>query len=75
MVDPVVPANQDLDRQGVRRAEVVVVADQRAAVAVVVAEAEVDVVAEAEVAVADVDVNLKWRRKTSELKHRTRNRT
>ncbi len=68
VVDPVVPANQEQDRQGVLRAEVGVEADQRAAVAVVVAEAEVDVVAEAEVVVADVDVNLKWRRKTSELK-------
>ena len=53
MVDPVVPANQEPDRQGVQRVGVGV--DQRAEVAVVVAEVEVDVVA------AAVDVDLKWR--------------
>lgn len=56
VVDPVVPANLEPDRQGVPRAGVAVEADQRAEVAVVVAEVEVDVVA-----VADVDVDLKWR--------------
>jgi hypothetical protein len=71
VVDPVVPANQELDRQGVLRAGVEVEADQRAEVVDVV---EVAVVA-AEVVVVAVDVNLKWRRKTQKLKHRTRNRT
>jgi hypothetical protein len=57
-VDPVVPANQEQDRQEVLRAGVGVEADQRAGVVDV---AEVVVVAVAADVVVAVDVDLKWR--------------
>jgi hypothetical protein len=56
-VDPVVPANQEQDHQGVRRAGVGVEADQRAEVVDV---AEAAVVAVAVVVVVAVDADLKW---------------
>ena len=57
VVDPVVPANQEPDRQGVLQAGVGVEADQ---LAVVVDVAEAVVVAVAVVAAAAVDVDLRW---------------